>query len=125
MEQVSTDGEGRFSLDAFIHYLKRVQHQYSNYQNHTHEPSSYQRQTSPPTSYRPPSASKLARQGIVHQSSNSHHHHSRHIPSLSKNSVSPTLREGGLGPYDNERFIDEDTQGRRRQEVVKTPDVSV
>ncbi len=69
MEYVGTDGEGCFSLDSFIHYLKKCQsHSYTNHvpsghSSHAHDVDSYVRSTSPPP-YRPPSASKVGRQSV-------------------------------------------------------------
>ncbi len=68
MEYVGTDGEGCFSLDSFIHYLKKSQsHSYSNHvpsghSSHAQDVDSYVRSTSPP--HRPSSVSKVGRQSV-------------------------------------------------------------
>lgn len=118
MDHMGGDGKGRFSLDAFIHYMKRCQHsqaQHSLHQTNYYDQESYIRPTSP--IHRPSSAGKHTRQG-VHSSASSGHHHSR---MSTRYPVSPVA-----GVYnDQETFTPEDHHlSKRRQEMTRTPDVS-
>ena len=117
MDYMGGDGKGRFSLDAFIHYMKRCQHsqaQHSHHQTNYYDQESYTRPTSP--IHRPPSASKHTRQN-VHSSASSGHHHSR---MSTRYPVSPIT-----GVYNDDTFTPEDPHfSKRRQEMTRTPEVS-
>lgn len=119
MDYMGGDGKGRFSLDAFIHYMKRCQHssqaQHSLHQTNYYDQESYTRPTSP--IHRPSSAGKHTRTA-VHSSASSGHHHSR---MSTRYPVSPVT-----GVYnEQETFTPEDHHyNKRRQDMTRTPDVS-
>lgn len=121
MDQIGTDGEGRYSLDAFIHYMKRYHHtqQHSHHQsNQYYDQEPFTRPTSPV--HRPSSASKISRQA-VYSSASSGHHHTRNS---SRYPMSPV---GGSGIYNDQdaSFTPDDLHlVKRRQEITRTPDVS-
>lgn len=118
MDHMGGDGKGRFSLDTFIHYMKRCQHsqaQHSHHQTNYYDQESYARPTSP--IHRPSSAGKHTRQA-VHSSASSGYHHSR---MSTRYPVSPVI-----GVYnEQDTFTPDDHHlNKRRQEMARTPDVS-
>ena len=124
MDQIGTDGEGRYSLDAFIHFMKRyqhaqMQHSISHHQsNNYYDQDSFTRPTSPP--HRPSSASKVSRQG-VYSSASSGHHHTR---MSSRYPMSPVATSGVYNDQDNTFTPDDHHFAKRRQDMTRTPDVS-
>ena len=121
MDQIGTDGEGRYSLDAFIHYMKRYQHsqaQHSHHQTNYYDQESFTRPTSP--IHRPSSAGKHTRQA-VYSSASSGHHHTRMSTRYPMSPVAPATAVYN----DQETFTPEDHHfSKRRQEMTRTPDVS-
>lgn len=119
MDQMGGDGKGRFSLDAFIHFMKRCQHsqaQHSHHQtNNYYEQESYTRPTSP--IHRPSSAGKHARQA-VHSSASSGHHHSRMSTRYPVSPVTGVYNEQDTFTPDDHHF------SKRRQDMNRTPEVS-
>ena len=121
MDQIGTDGEGRYSLDAFVHFMKGYQNspmQHSHHQSNTYyDQESFTRPTSP--IHRPSSASKVSRQG-VYSSASSGHHHTR---ISSRYPVSP-VAAGVYNDQDNTFTPDAHHLSKRRHEMTRTPDVS-
>lgn len=121
MDQIGTDGEGRYSLDAFIHYMKRYQHshiQHSHLQSNSYyDQEPFTRPTSPV--HRPSSASKVSRQGVYSSASSGHHHHTR-----IRYPMSPVTSTGVYNDQDNSFTPDEHHLAKRRQDMTRTPDVS-
>ena len=124
MDQIATDGEGRYTLDAFIHYMKRNQHlqmQHSHHQTNSYynDQESFTRPTSPV--HRPSSASKVSRQGVYSSASSGHHHSTRLSTRYPMSPVAGT----GIYPDQDATFTPEDLHlAKRRQEMTRTPDVS-
>lgn len=121
MDQIGTDGEGRYSLDAFVHFMKRyqhAQHQHHQTNNSYYDQEPFARPTSP--IHRPPSASKHSRQA-VYSSASSGHHHTR----ISRYPMSPTAAATSSVYNDQDTFTPDDPHLiKRRQEMTRTPDVS-
>lgn len=118
MDEIGTNGEGRYTLDAFIHFMKRPQH----HPHYNYDSEYTSRPMSPP--HRPPSGGKtqhVSRQG-VHSLAGSHHHrrHNTRYP-MSPTTGPPT---GGIPFNDQDNdFTPAELDAKRRQEM-RTPDVS-